>query len=109
MNCTDDRAHMADRISAPCGVVMLEIAERKLGPENAGELVSREEFATLEFVEPFTYERVRGRLVVMSPAGPEHRNSSRPFRRELGHYWGEHPDQVDDVDVEGWVATSPDD
>jgi Uma2 family endonuclease len=71
--------------------------------------LSAEEFASAEYKEPFTYERVRGRLVVMSPAGQEHREVSRPFRRELGGSWGEHSDVVDDVDVEGWVATSPDD
>ena len=45
----------------------------------------------------------------MSPAGPEHRFVSRPFRRQLSLYWGLHPDLVDDVDVEGWVATGDDD
>ena len=45
----------------------------------------------------------------MSPAGPEHRKVSRPFRRELGLYWGTHAEAIDDVDVEGWVATSEDD
>ena len=45
----------------------------------------------------------------MSPAGPEHRQVSRPFRRELGLYWGLHPDVIEDVDIEGWVATSPQD
>ena len=44
---------------------------------------------------------------MLTPAGPEHRRSSRPFRRELGAWWGAHRDLVDDVDVEGWVATSP--
>ena len=45
----------------------------------------------------------------MPPPGLEHRDCSRPFRRELGLYWGLNPTVVDDVDVEGWVATSPDD
>ena len=81
----------------------------RLGPDDAGRRVSAEEFRTAEFEEGFTYERVRGRLVVMPPAGPEHRHTSRPFRRRLGGYWDTHPDVVDDVDVEGWVATSPDD
>jgi len=81
----------------------------RLGPQHAGMRLSAEEFASAEYKEPFTYERVRGRLVVMSPAGQEHREVSRPFRRELGGSWGEHSDVVDDVDVEGWVATSPDD
>lgn len=87
---------------------MLKTALR-LGPDQAGMRLTADEFAEAEFQEPFIYERVRGRLVVMSPAGPEHRRTSKTFRRELGLYWGLHPDIVDDVDVEGWVATSPDD
>src|SRR5687767_11579929 len=75
---------------------------RCLGPDDAGELVSAEEFATLEFVAPFRYERVKGRLVVMAPAGSDHRGTSRGFRLELGTYWGAHRDLIDDVDVEGW-------
>ena len=34
---------------------------------------------------------------------------SRPFRRDLSAYWKDHLKLVEDVDVEGWVATSPDD
>ena len=84
-------------------------AQRRLGPDDAGCRVSAEEFATLEFVEPFKYERVHGRLVVMSPSGPDHRFVSRPFRRDLSAYWKDHLKLVEDVDVEGWVSTSPDD
>jgi Uma2 family endonuclease len=81
----------------------------QVGPAQAGIRLSADEFAEAEFQEPFIYERVRGRLVVMSPAGPEHRQTSKTFRFELGGYWHQHPDLVDEVDVEGWVATSPDD
>ncbi|MGH7202070.1 MAG: Uma2 family endonuclease [Planctomycetaceae bacterium] len=81
----------------------------QLGPLDAGRRLSHEEFALADYKEPFTYERVQGRLVVMSPAGPEHRGVSRPFRRELGGYWSLHPGVVDDIDYEGWVATSEDD
>ncbi|MBA3313099.1 MAG: Uma2 family endonuclease [Planctomycetota bacterium] len=87
----------------------LEVTPLRLGPDDAGRRVSAEEFRSADFAEGFTYERVRGRLVVMPPAGPDHRRVSRPFRRILGHYWGEHPHLIDDVDIEGWVATSPDD
>jgi Uma2 family endonuclease len=80
-----------------------------LTPQDAGVRLTRDEFAAASYQEPYIYERVRGRLVVMSPAGPEHRQVSRPFRRELGLYWGLHPDVVEDVDVEGWVATTEDD
>ncbi|MEO8498104.1 MAG: Uma2 family endonuclease [Planctomycetota bacterium] len=81
----------------------------RVGPGDAGLRLSSEEFASALTAAPFIYERVNGRLVVMSPAGPEHRRISRPFRRELGLYWGTHPELVDDVDVEGWVSTSEDD
>jgi Uma2 family endonuclease len=81
----------------------------QLSEADAGMALTAEEFASAEFKEPFIYERVQGRLVVMSPAGPEHRGVSKPFRRELGGYWYSHRDLIDEVDVEGWVATSPDD
>ena len=77
-----------------------------LTPQHAGIALTAEEFASAKFQEPFIYERVQGRLVVMSPAGPEHRRVSRPFRRELGGYWHSRPHIVDEVDIEGWVATS---
>ena len=81
----------------------------QLGPDDAGVKLTHEEFAHADCQPPFRYERVRGRLVVMSPPGEEHRLVSKPFRRELGLYWGLNRDIVDDVDVEGWVATSDDD
>ncbi len=87
----------------------MSIVALKLGHADAGRRLSADEFASADYQEPFTYERVKGRLVVMSPAGQEHREVSRPFRRELGGYWHAHQDLVEEVDVEGWVATSPDD
>ncbi len=85
------------------------VSPRTLGPEDAGMLLSRDEYSTWEFAEPWTYERVQGRLVVLPPVGAEHRNVAKPFRRELGGYWSQHRDVVDDVDYEGWIATSEDD
>ena len=81
----------------------------ELGPGDAGTYLDAAQFAVADFKSPYLYERAQGKLVVMSPAGPDHRRASRPFRRELGLYWGTHPDLIDDVDVEGWVATSADD
>lgn len=78
----------------------------RLGPADAGLRLTKTEFADAQFQEPYLYERIQGRLVVMSPAGPEHRFVSRPFRRQVSGYWDRHPELVDDVDVEGWVATS---
>lgn len=81
----------------------------QLGPDDAGLKLTHEEFAQADYQEPFRYERVRGRLVVMPPPGEEHRLVSRPFRRELGGYWSQYRERVDDVDVAGWLATSEDD
>jgi Uma2 family endonuclease len=81
----------------------------QLGPDDAGAQLTAEEFAGASYEPPFIYERVKGRLVVMSPAGSEHRFVSRPFRRVLGGYWSANPDVIDDVDVEGWVSTSNED
>src|SRR5436305_7493346 len=87
----------------------LAVTRRVFGPADAGLPVTRHEFATAAFEAPYCYERVQGRLVVMSPAGSEHRIVSRPFRRQLSLFWGLNPNLVDDVDVEGWIATSEDD
>ncbi|MCA9248507.1 MAG: Uma2 family endonuclease [Planctomycetales bacterium] len=75
---------------------------------DAGMALTSDEFASADYKAPFVYERVKGRLVVMSPAGAEHRAVSRPFRKALGLYWGQHDDVIDEVDIEGWVATSED-
>ena len=82
---------------------------QRVGPKNAGELISAADFASADFIPPFRYERVQGRLAVMAPAGPDHRDTGRPFRRELPYYWRLHPHIIEDVDFEGWVATSEDD
>jgi Uma2 family endonuclease len=87
----------------------MELTIIDLSPADAGMRISAEQFASARAQAPYIYERVQGRLVVLSPAGPEHRTVSRPFRRELGVFWQTHPTQVDEVDVEGWLATSPDD
>lgn len=78
---------------------------RQLGPTDAGMRLSRSAFADAVLEEPFIYERVAGRLVVMSPSGPQHRRLTRVFSRALHVYWDEHPDIVDFVDQEGWVIT----
>ena len=88
---------------------MLQLVRRMLGPIDAGERVTHGEFSSADFDAPFSYERVRGRLVVRPPLDGRDRCFSRPFRRELPWYWGRHPSLVDDVDIRGWVATSDDD
>jgi Uma2 family endonuclease len=65
-----------------------------LGPDDNGRLVTAEGFAAAYFAEPWKYERVEGRLVVMYPNGPEHAEASEPWRDRLGAYKLGHPDRV---------------
>jgi Uma2 family endonuclease len=74
-----------------------------LGPGDHGRLVSDEEFAEAEFAEPWKYERVEGRLVVMFPDGQEHIDVSEPWRDRLGAYKLVHPEWVQIVKSEAWV------
>ncbi|WP_169977045.1 Uma2 family endonuclease [Tautonia rosea] len=74
-----------------------------LGPDDDGRFVSAEEFAEAEFVEPWTYEREAGRLVVVSPEGQRHLDDSKPWRQRLSRYWIEHPDVVEELAVQAWV------
>jgi Uma2 family endonuclease len=55
-----------------------------LGPDDNGRLVSDDEFAAADFAEPWKYERVEGRLVVMYPNGPEHVRHFRALARSPG-------------------------
>ena len=50
---------------------MLE-TKLKLGLKDQGRLLTDEEFAGAECDAPYRYERVEGRLVVMSPSGKTH-------------------------------------
>lgn len=81
---------------------------RQFGPNDAGVRLSREAFAEATLAEPYIYERVAGRLVVMSPSGPQHRRLTRVFSRALHVYWDEHPEVIDFVDQEGWIITEDD-
>jgi Uma2 family endonuclease len=74
-----------------------------LGREDAGRLVSSADFAAAEFREPWKYERVEGRLVVMAPDGFQHQRSSKPWRNHLIVYELNHPDIVQDVFSQAWV------
>jgi Uma2 family endonuclease len=74
-----------------------------LGPEDDGRLVSSAEFAGAEFREPWKYERVEGRLVVMAPDGYQRHRSSKPWRDQLVVYELNHPDIVQDVFSQPWV------
>lgn len=75
----------------------------RLGKADEGRYVSSEEFADAEYDEPWRYERIDGRLVVMAPAGAGHTDISEPWRDRLGAYRLQHPEVVDKVISEAWV------
>lgn len=78
-------------------VLQLGVAEHDLK-------LSREDFAEAQFEEPWRYERVKGRLSVMSPAGPDHQRPNNLIRDYLGAYKLAHPEIVDCVFSEAWIA-----
>ena len=78
-------------------------ARMLLGPDEAGRLVSAEEFAEAEYVEPWKYEREDGRLVVMAPDGGDHVETSSPLLRRLTVYRDDHPEVVEMVVPNAWV------
>ena len=75
----------------------------RLGPADEGRLVPGDEFAAATFAEPWVYERVVGRLVVMSPEGKDHVRSSTPWLTRLSAYALTCPDRVQAVVPSPWV------
>lgn len=76
-----------------------------LGVADHGARLNREEFGEASYDEPWRYERVNGRLVVMSPAGHEHQRPNNRIRDFLGAYSLAHPEIVEEVFSEAWVIT----
>ncbi|HTI50430.1 MAG TPA: Uma2 family endonuclease [Planctomycetaceae bacterium] len=66
--------------------------------------LTRDEFAEAHYDEPWRYERVQGRLFVMSPAGHDHQRPNNRIRDYLGAYSLAHPEVVDCVFSEAWIA-----
>lgn len=66
--------------------------------------LTRDEFAEAHYDEPWRYERIKGRLFVMSPAGPDHQRPNNRLRSFLGAYELAHPEIVDCVFSEAWIA-----
>ena len=85
-----------------------EADQIELGPLDAGRSVSSAEFALAFFEEPYQYERVAGRLEVMSPDGWEHVETSEPWRDYLGAYRLAHPEIVRRVTSQAWVRIDAD-
>lgn len=78
----------------------------RLGRADDGRLLTAEEFADASYDEPWKYERVDGRLVVMYPDSEAHDDTSEPWRDRLGAYKLAHPDLVEKVVSEAWVLIS---
>jgi Uma2 family endonuclease len=79
-----------------------------LGKLDDGRPTTTEEFANASYEEPWTYERVDGRLVVMSPEGTGHVSQSEPWRDRLGAYSLAHPDLVQAVVSQAWIRIDED-
>jgi Uma2 family endonuclease len=83
-------------------------AKLTLSQKDHGLELTHEEFAEADFQEPWRYERVNRRLVVMTPAGDGHQSTTEPFRSHLGAYALSHPDIVDHVYQDSWVVIDED-
>jgi Uma2 family endonuclease len=75
----------------------------RLGRADDGRLVSAEEFADADYDEPWKYERVDGRLVVMFPGSEAHDDRIEPWLEHLYVYKIAHRDLVEKVVPEAWV------
>jgi Uma2 family endonuclease len=75
-----------------------------LGPEDHGRAVSAEQFASADFVEPWTYEREEGRLIVMAPDGEDHVDFAERWCDALVLYKRlDRPDIVQKVVSNAWI------
>lgn len=74
-----------------------------VGPADQGRPLSDEDFACAEFEEPWRYELVDGRVVVMWPDSEAHDDASEPWRDHLGAYKLAHRSRVDKVVSEAWL------
>ncbi len=84
---------------------MLQI-RLKLGLKDQGCLLTAEEFAEAEFEEPYRYERVEGRLVVMSPSGLAHNRFVWAILKRLSIYDVNDPGIIELAVPEAWMRTT---
>jgi Uma2 family endonuclease len=89
-------------------LVMSTKPDLHLSIADHGVKLTREEFGEAQYDEPWRYERVNGRLVVMVPAGHDHQRPTNRIRDYLGAYHLRRPDVVEDVFSEAWVSTKRD-
>lgn len=78
----------------------------KLGLADQGRSLSAEEFAGAEFEEPYRYERMGGRLIVMSPSGLKHTQLVSAILERLYVYKDAHRGVVELIAPESWMRIS---
>jgi len=74
-----------------------------LGNADHGARISHEEFAEADYEEPWRYERVNGRLIVLAPSGHEHKASGEPLLAHFFAYKLAHPETILHVFAEAWI------
>jgi Uma2 family endonuclease len=74
-----------------------------LGPDDHGRLLTSAEFPDADSVEPWKYERVNGRFVVMLPDGQRHIEGTEPWLTRLVRYFVAHREIVDHVVPNVWI------
>jgi Uma2 family endonuclease len=79
-----------------------------LGKLDDGRPTTPEEFANASYDEPWTYERVNGRLVVMSPEWAGHVIQSVPWHNRLGAYCLAGPEIAQAVVSQAWIHVDDD-
>ena len=84
----------------------IETEPLRLGRADRGRALTDEEFAEAVYEEPWRYELIGGRLIVMAPDGEEHDDASEPWRDRLGAFRLANPDLVDKVVSEAWVLVA---
>jgi Uma2 family endonuclease len=78
----------------------------ELGRADHGRSLSADEFAEAFYIEPWKYERVDGKLVVMYPDSEAHDDQTEPWLERLVLYKVAHPEVVQKVVPEAWVLIS---
>ena len=79
-------------------------ASLSLGINDHGASLSADEFAHAHFEEPWRYELVQGKLIVMAPNGDDHVSSGEPILDAIFGYKLAHRETVSRVVPEAWIA-----
>ena len=86
--------------------IEVEVESPHFGPTDEGRVISSAEFEAATYEPPWIYERVDGRLEIMSPEGKDHVRSSTPWLTRLSAYSLTRPDLIQAVVPSPWVRIS---